>query len=274
MNLLFMLIAFLLISFLASSSFADVRFEFVPTVSITEEYTDNYNHTDNNKDDEFSTIYSAGFSFGVIGKNANLFLNYNPAYTDHRDFDENDSWSHVVSLEGQIQISQHTSLTLSEIFVRDLNQTLRTNSWEEHNTSTTTAGILHEFGERDSMGFNYTYSFDKYDDSNADEYKSHKPSAFLSYWFTPQYGIDLNASYEKIKYDISSNDPATWAGDIRFLKRINRHFDVYISYAHTYTDQDSGDHTIYNPSIGFNWQPTDDSGVSIGAGVLFPGMGQ
>ena len=273
-NLLSILTASLLISFLvlsswASSSFADVKTQFVPSVSITEKYTDNYNRTESNRDDEFSTIYSAGLSFGVIGKKANLFLNYNPSYTDYDDYDENDSWSHVASLEGQYNISEHTTLTLSETFVRDMTQTLRTNSWEEHNTSTTMAGVTHKFGKRDSVGFNYIYALDKYDDSNADEFVSHNPSAFLSYWFTPQYGVDFNTSYKSIKYDIFNNDQNTWAGDIKFIKKINRHFDVYIAYAHTYTDQDFGDHTTYNPSIGFNWQPTEDSGVSIGAGVLF-----
>ena len=261
-------ISLLLILFLTPSSFADVRTQFIPTVSITEEYTDNYNQTQNNKDDEFSTIYAAGFSFGVIGKNASMFLDYNPGYTDHREYDENDSWSHEASFTGQMQMSEHTIFTLSDSFVRSLDRSVRTNSWEEHDTNTATAAISHEFGERDSIGVDYTYAFDHYDNSNADEYESHNPSASLSYWFTPQYGFDLNAAYEKTTFDVSTDEPETWSGDLRLLKSITRHFDIYISYAHTYTDQDSGDHTIYHPSIGFDWQPTEDSGISIGAGVL------
>ena len=262
-------IIILLILFLVSPAFCEVITQFVPSVSITEEYTDNYNQTQNNKDDEFSTIYGADFSFGIIDKNASLFLTYAPEYTDYDTHDESDAWRHEISLEGQIQASKRTSFTLSENFVKDLNRTPTTNSRVEHDTNTTTAGVLYQFGPRDSLGFDYTYAFDKYKNSSADEYQSHNPSASFSYWFTPQYGVNLNTAYEKIEYDISDNDPETWSGDIRFLKAMTRHFDTYISYAHTYTDQTSGDHTIYNPSIGFDWRPTDDSGINLGIGVLF-----
>ncbi len=260
---------FFLMCMSVSPAFSNVITQFTPSLSITEEYTDNYNQTQNNKEDDFSTSYGAGFSFGIIDQKASLFLNYNPAYTDFVDHNEDDSWSHNISLEGQIQASKNTSFTFSESFVRDLSRTVTTNSLEKHDTNTTSAGVLYEFGPRDSVGMDYTYSFDTYDNPSADEYSSHNPAAFFSYWFTPQYGIDLNASYEKTEYDISTDEPETWSGDIRLLKSMTRHFDTYVSYAHTYTDQDSGDHTIYNPSVGFDWRPTDDSGVSMGIGVLF-----
>ena len=77
--------------FLVPPVFSKVITQFVPSLSITEEYTDNYNRTQNNKDDEFSTIYGAGFSLGLLDKNGSLFLSYNPEYTDHAEYDENDT---------------------------------------------------------------------------------------------------------------------------------------------------------------------------------------
>jgi len=260
----------LLILFLTPPLFSEVRTQFVPALSITEEYTDNYYLTKNNKDDEFSTIYAAEFSFGIIDQHASLFLNYNPHYTDYYDHDEDDNLSHAASLEGQYQAAEHTSLTLSQSFERDTERTVSSNDLEEHDTFTTTAGVIHEFGQRDSIGMDYSYSFDNYDDADADEHKTHNPSAFLSYWFTPQYGLDLGAEYEKTDYDLSAEDDTeTWSGDIKLLKAMNRHLNVYVAYAHTETQQNSGDHTIYNPSFGFDWQPTEDSGINIGVGVLF-----
>jgi len=259
-----------LILFLTPPVFSDVKTQFVPTFSITEEYTDNYHQTENNKDDEFSTIYSAGFSFGVMDKNWDVFLNYNPAYTDYDTYDEDDNWSHYASLQGQYQAAEHTSLTLSQSFVRDTERSDRTNIIEERDTFTTTAGVIHEFGQRDNIGMDYSYSFDKYDDENADENETHNPSAFLSYWFTPQYGLNLGGGYEKTDYDLSDEDDAeTWSGDIKFLKAMNKHLNLYVAYEHTETQQDSGDQTTYNPYVGFDWQPTEDSQINIGAGVLF-----
>jgi opacity protein-like surface antigen len=269
MRLFISLTIFFLTLFSTLPAFSKVITQFVPFLTITEEYTDNYNQTKNNKADEFSTIYGAELSFGVIDQNGSMFLNYTPEYTDHADHNENDSWRHAISLEGQIQTSKHTIVTFSETYVRDLNRTVTTNTWEKHDTNNTSAGVLYAFGTRDSFGLNYTYSFDDYENPSADAYKSHNPSASFSYWVTPVLGLDLTAAYEKIEYDISTDEPETWSGHIRFLKSMTRHFDAYVSYAHTDTDQESGDHIIYHPSIGFDWRPTEDSGVSMGVGVLF-----
>ena len=268
MKFLYHLMLFFLTLFLVSPAFSEVITQFVPSASITVEYTDNFHQTQDNKDDEFSTIYGVGLSFGVIDRNASLFLNYNPEYTKHNEYSQYDAWTHDISLIGQYQASQHTSLTFSEVFVRDLNRTTRSNSWEQHDTNDTSVGILYQFGERDSVGMDYTYSFDRYDTPNLDEYKSHTPSASLSYWFTPLFGFDTNISYEKIEYEISNNGPEIWTGDIRLIRSMTRHFDIYISYAHTDAKRELGDYTIYYPSIGFDWRPTEDSGISMGFGGL------
>ena len=91
----------------------------------------------------------------------------------------------------------------------------------------------------------------------------------MMYWFSPQFGMDINASYSKTDFEISTNDLETLQGDLRILKKINPHLDAYVKYAHTYTEQNAGDHVIYNPSIGFQWNPTEDSGIVLGGGVLF-----
>ena len=67
-NYVFAALFFLIITvFLTTPGFCAKK-QFTPSVSITEKYTDNFHQTQNNKDDEFSTQYKAGFSFGVIDK--------------------------------------------------------------------------------------------------------------------------------------------------------------------------------------------------------------
>lgn len=260
---------FFIVLFSTVTASSEVITQFVPSLSISENYTDNHNQTENNKVDEFYTVYSAGISVGIIDKNANVFLEYRPEYRDYASFDDQDSWRHDVSITGQTQVSKRTLLSFSENYVRDLSHTARTNSLERHDTNTTLAGLVYEFGPKNSFGLNYTFSFDDYENSNADEYTSHNPSASFSYWFVPQFGLNSSVSYEKTKYDISTDEPETWSGNIRLIKNMTPHFDTYISYAHTFTDQANGDHTIYNPSVGFDWQPDQDSEISIGLGVLF-----
>ncbi len=263
------LIVFFLIFLFVSPAFSKVITQFVPALSISGEYTDNFFRTEDDKDDEYSTIYGADFSFGVIGQKGNIFLTYAPEYTDHNELSEYDSWRHAATIDGSYQATRNTNLTFSESFVRDLDQSVRTNNFEKHDTNETSLGIVHQFGQRDSFGINYTYSFDIYDEANLDEFRRHNPSAFFGYWFSSKWGFDTNLSYSDTKYDIAVNDPKTWSGDIRLLRMINRHLDVYAKYAQSSTDQTLGAYDIYHPSIGFDWRPTDDSGIILGIGVLF-----
>jgi len=243
--------------------------QFTPLVTITEEYTDNFNQTRNNKDDEFSTRYQAVLSFEVIDKQNSFIIEYSPDYIDYMDKNEYDSWNHSVSLNAVLQPSKNTILTFSDSFDRSLSRTVRTNTFEKHDTNTGTASLRHQFGRNDYFSLSYNYAFDNYDTANQDEFKTHRPAAYIMYWFTPKFGLDLNASYSKTEYEISTNDLETLQGDLRFLKKINPHFNAYVRYAHTYTEQTAGDHVVYNPSIGFEWNPTQDSGIVLGGGILF-----
>jgi len=260
---------FLFLSLFVIPSAFCAQKQFTPLITITEEYTDNFNRTQNNKDDEFSTQYQASLSFEVVGKQNSFVVDYRPSYTDYMDKNEYDSWNHSISLDAVLQPSKNTILTFSDSFDRSLSRTVRTNTFEQHDTNTGTATLRHQFGINDYFSLTYTYAFDNYDIPNQDEFKSHRPSAYMMYWFTPQFGLDLNAAYSKTDYEISTNDLETLQGDVRLIKKINPHLDAYVKYAHTYTEQTGGNHVVYNPSIGFDWNPTEDSGIALGGGVLF-----
>ena len=242
--------------------------QFSPLITITEEYTDNFYRRKNNKDDEFSTHYQADLSFGIVDKQKQFFIVYSPSYIDYMDKNEFDSWNHSIAIDAALQSSKNTILTFSDSFDRSLNRTVRTNTFEKHDTNTGTASFRYQFGKNDFLSLNYTYAFDNYENPNQDEFVTHRPSAYMMFWFTPQLGFDLNAAYSKTEYDISTNDLQTVQGDLRLIKRINPNLDAYVKYAHTVMDQNSGDRIIYNPSIGIDWRPTEDSGIVIGGGLL------
>ena len=252
----------------AAPAFA-AKQQFTPTLSITEEYTDNVGLDQNNTRDDFITRYALGLTFGRIDRTSSLFFSYKPEYVDYMDENENDAWDHNASINATFNISRRTTFMFSDDFNRSLDRTERTNSLEQTDTNTATAMFEHRYGEKDMIRFSYEHTINDYEDQNEDEFTRHRPSLYFSYWFTPLFGFDTNASYSDTEYEFAADDPQTSKGDIRFLYNINRHFNVYIKYAHTLTDQDSGDHTIYNPSAGFEWEPTDDSGITFGAGVLF-----
>ena len=242
---------------------------FTPSLSVSEEYTDNYNRTDNNTDSEFSTEYMLGLEFEYIETRGQASFNYNLSYVDYNDYDENDSWIHDFVFNGLLNVTKHTDLTLEESFSRRRDISQRTGTWLDHDTNNIIVELEHRFGQRNSAGIDCSYSFDKYDNPNPDEYESYRPSAFLTYWFNVKYGFELSAFYDQTKFDVSNNEEDTLSGRIRLIRQMTNHFQVYMEYEHSIAEDDTEEHTIYNPSIGFDWTVSETSSISMGAGVLF-----
>ncbi|MBF0467965.1 MAG: outer membrane beta-barrel protein [Desulfamplus sp.] len=271
---------------------------------MSEDYTDNYDQTEFNKTEEFITTYGTNLSFGLFQKTAQFVLSYNPEFKDydkrneydalehnaslvgeflpskrssidfnlnydgHGDNNESESWEHSASLAGSYELSKYTGTIFSADYTNSYDRQLRTNDWNESKSYTLSGGIKNQFGQKDFIGFDYSYSMTDYVGPDSDDYDEHNPSIFLAYWFNPQFGFDSNLSYEYTVYDLSDDTSKTWSGDFRLIRNITKHFDIYTKYEHTYTIDEQGDHTIYNPSVGFDWSVTEDSGVSLGLGYM------
>jgi len=293
---------------LAPLSFAQARMitQIVPTLTVTEEYKDNYFQTGSDPFEEWTTSYELGFSLGFLNKRSQIYLGYNPEYTDYKNLNERDSLDQNLSLSAAWQATKHTSAmvdmnydghdgnntgeswehsatasvdsqltktvttSLAYGYSNSYDQQVRTGDYKEHQTHNASASIRKAFGPRNSMGANFSYETDNYQNSDADEYESYEPSAFLTYWLTRKDGVETNLEYEDKKFDTNAgNDYETIAGDIRYIRKFTRHFDGYVKYRHYISDKEDGDHVIYHPSVGIDWDITEDSGVSIGVGVLF-----
>ncbi len=298
--------AALFVLFLSHSiAFSRMVTQIIPTLTISEEYSDNYLKTSTNKQEEYITSYGLGFTIGFLDKKSEIYLAYEPVYKDYKNLDSRDglfhnasldgkftptqftninaqlaytsnddnntgdSWQNTASVFGNTRISKNTVLDYSETYSRSFDQQERTGTYREHDTNRTSAGITHQFGQNDKVGAKFLYSFDKSDTADADEYKKYKPSAFITYWLTPLNGLDSNLAYENTDFDLSSNDIQTYSGHIRYLRKFSKHFDGYLKYRHSHSERDTGDHEIYHPSVGFDWQVTEDSGISLGIGALF-----
>ena len=289
-------------------SFAQARMvtQIVPTLTVTEEYTDNYFQTGTDPFEEWTTSYELGFSVGFLNKRSQIYLEYNPEYKDYKNLNERDGLDHNASLSAAYQVTRHTSAkadisydghdgnntgeswehsasasvdsqltktvktSLGYDYSNSFDQQVRTGEYKEHQTNNATASIRKAFGPQNSMGANFSYETDDYKNSDADEYESYEPSAFLNYWFTRRDGFETNLEYEDKTFDTAAgNDYETIAGDIRYIRKFNRHLDGYVKYRHYVSDREDGGHVVYHPSVGIDWDITEDSGVSIGVGILF-----
>ena len=299
------LLSAVVIFFLLSSvAGARVVTQIMPTLIISEEYSDNYFQDSDNEQEEFITSVGLGFSLGFIERKYEVYLYYNPEYLFYKNLDDRDGLEHNASLDGVFRLTKKTNLNtrlayttnddeeagdswensafaaldtqltrrttayISQSYTNSFNQQVRTGDYNERNVNTTAAGITNQFGKRDRMGLNLSYEFNDYQNNDADEYTSYDSSGFITYWLTPLNGLESNISYEKTDFDTASNDIDTYRGDIRYIRSFSRHFNGYVKYAHTYSEQDEGDHHIFHPSVGFDWEVTEDSGISLGIGVL------
>lgn len=304
-NGVILIIVLSILFFPYTNAFSKMVTQIIPTVTISEEYSDNYLKTKTDKQEEYITTYGLGFSIGFIDKLSEIYFAYNPEYKDYKNLNDRDgllhkatldgdfnptkftnirtqlaysgnsdnntgeAWHNSASLYGNTQIAKNTIINYSESYSRNFDQQERTGNYREHDTNRTMAGLTNQFGENDRIGANFVYSFDKSLTSDADEHKKYMPSVFVTYWFTPLNGLDSNLSYENTDFDLSSNDIKTYSGHIRYLRKFSKHFDGYIKYRHSYSERETGDHQIYHPSVGFDWEVTKDSGISMGIGVLF-----
>jgi len=291
------------ISLLVPVSFAQARMltQLVPTLTVTEEYQDNYFETGSDTFEEWTTTYELGFSVGFLTKRSNIYLNYNPEYTDYKNLNERDdlvyqnaslsaayqvtkhtsaqadisydghdgnnpgdSWTHSASASVASQLAKTVKTSLAYDYSGSYDQQLRTGDYKEHHTHSASTSISKTFGPQNSMGANFSYETDNYKNSDADEYEKYEASAFLNYWFTKEVETNLEYTYEKW-LDSSDSKDETIVGDIRYIRKFTRHLDGYVEYRHSIYE----DHVIYHPSVGVDWDITEDSGVSIGVGILF-----
>ncbi|CCK80494.1 outer membrane beta-barrel protein [Desulfobacula toluolica] len=297
--------ALFILFFSYSASFSRTVIQLIPTLTITEEYSDNYFQTEDNKQEEYITSYGLGFSAGFLHENTKLYFGYNPEYRDYKNLDDRDGVEHYLSLDGDFNLSKYTNIitrlayttkddresgetwentasiygdsqitknvnvNFLQFYSKSFDQQLRTGTYNEHKVNRTTAGIINQFGKKDRMGLDFSYDFDDYKNSDADEYTRYSPSGFITYWFAPLNGFDSNFAYENTDFDNSSNDLETYTGHIRYLRKFSKQFDGYLKYRHSYSQRESGDHHIYHPSVGFDWETSKNSRISLGIGVLF-----
>lgn len=243
---------------------------FTPSFSVTEDYTDNYNQDELNKDKEedFSTKYRLNFSLNSETRTSQIGFLYSPTYVDSHKHDDNDSMEHLFNLDSVFNITKFTDINFSNTFTSSKDRSLRTGKWEDHDTYSANLGLNNRFAENSSLGVRASFSGDNYDTLNSDDHKTYNINTYISYWFSVKYGLSAGLSAEKTTYE-TDEDKDTYSGNIKFSRKITKHFDTYIAYKQSYSKEDNEIHKIYNPSAGFDWNISEMSRASLGVGVLF-----
>jgi len=261
---------------------------FLPRVSVNGEYTDNIFLTENDslKDDEYITTITPGFTADILGKNSGAKISYDASYAMYKNYDEFNSWRHRADLRGWSQVAKKTNLNIRDTFsytedpLKDedlarertedpenpIDTTVR-KSRRTYYTNFANINMNHQFGEYHSFRVGYSHYLRKDDDPAYEDNQYHNPSAGLTYWFGPQWGFEVNGSYQLNQYEFSE-DIDVIVGDVGLLKRFGKHFTGHIRYTHVVVNYqgDENDDQTYIPSIGFNYEISKDISLNLDAG--------
>lgn len=284
---------------------ARVVYQIMPTLTISEEYSDNYLDSATDEQEEFITSYALGFSMGIMDINKQVFLSYSPTYRDHKNLNDRDRVDHIVSVDGAFrpskyteleasiyysgnsddfdgvqrenrallsgttQIKKHTVLTYSHTYSDRFDEQLRTGDFRNHTINTTRVGLSHQYGKKDTLDLDVTYESDIYDTSDDDEYEKIEPDATIRHWLSPRDGIEANLGFMKKDFDDAANDIETYSGHLRYIRNVSKTLDWFAKYRHSFSETQEYTHHVFHPSVGIDWDITEDAGVSIGVGALF-----
>lgn len=288
------LILFVVTLLLFVSNLQAAQFLFTPTLTISEEYSDNVDLDYQNEHDDFITTVGLNLNGQVRWRTAGIELNYNPSYDTYADRSDYDSWRHSATLRVWKTVKQNTryefsnnylysndpsdtldtidldAITVDQLptFIDDFNRRGRTKYYQNDAQVT----MSHQFGQNDTFTLGYQYfilrDVDTPSGSTVGDHDTSTPSFSLTYDFVPRWGIQLDGSYSKSDY-VDYNDRDEFNGGIQLLHHFTRTFSGFIGYNHTVLDYDQStdeDYKIYRPSIGITMNLPQNAGFTIDAG--------
>jgi hypothetical protein len=272
------------------------QLNFTPRASTSFEYTDNLFLSQENKESEFITVVSAGFTLALLEKNMGLEISYDPAYALYNDFDENDSLRHDARLLAWSDLAKNTRLEFSNRFlltedplkedelIRDdqiiiPGDTTIRRSRNEYYSNTAVLRLNHQFGLNDIVFAEFLHSFLRNDDPNIEDNDRYRPAVGLNYWFSNKYGLETRGEYTRGNFSQDREFRGTptdnfdnWLGSLKFINLLTRNFSLFAQYDHVYRKYDGDfddDYHLYSPSAGFQYNVSEDLYLKFALGYFY-----
>jgi len=286
----------LLAVFSISSSASAYQVIFTPRASTSVEYTDNIFLSSDNERDEWLTIISAGFTVEFLEQKRGLEITYDPSYVFYNEYSENNTLRHDARLYAWNDLDKNTTLTFTnrflftedplgeDVLIRDDeviipgDVTIR-RTRNEYYTNTAIMRLNHRLGHKSNVYGEFLYSFLRNDDPSLEDNDRYQPSIGLNYWFNPEYGIETRGTYTKGKFSrdnelrgMPTDDFDNWFGSFRFIRNMTKQLAVYAQYNHTqrnYDGDEDDDYTLYEPSVGLEYNFDRYFRVTFGLGYFY-----
>jgi hypothetical protein len=282
----------LLIGLVAASAAAETTI--TPSLTISEEYTDNVDQDATGAREEFITVVSPRIDLNMQQQRYQANFSYSPGFTLYHRDEDSDAVRHNATALISAQLTQQTELMLTDSYVRTdeprttleddevygewIDPTLRRGR-ETWYSNTAGVSLNHRFGQEDSFGIGYRHRMLENDDPVLEDSQRHTMHANLAYWFNAAYGFSTHLSYARGLFDsvnqgsvaAANDDLKEYQGTLRAIHRLGRHFQYFLRYSHTKTEYDgvTPDYIIYDPGLGFSWGINPTTTLDFDLGYFF-----
>ncbi len=240
-----------------SSNALAAKYTFVPRLNIDSYYTDNIFLDSADEESDIVTTVTPGFTAGVSGRTAGIDLRFDPGYTFYKDNSDLDYWRFDAGLNGFLDITQYTTLTVTNNFfltkdpdpeglitdVRadepgvSVDPTVRQGR-DKYWRNNFGARVDHRFGTDRSIYAEYLNRILRND--NTEQYEDSDVNtgiAGLSYFFGPKWGTNLEGTFSRRTFEqtnefsgIPSSESDLWGGRAQLIRRFTRAVDGFLEY--------------------------------------------
>jgi hypothetical protein len=284
----------LIATFSCAVSLSAYQLTFTPRASVSEAYTTNVFLDNRDEKDDFITILSTGFTAQWIERDSEIEISYDPAYVYYKDFDENNSWRHLASFNGKINMTQNNQLEVSNEFFQsedpltreEIDRIRDPDPLQPEDTTVRKRGrtfyrnatngtLNYQFGPFDFLRTGFTYILRRDNDPDGTDSDSYNPFVNLTYWFSENDGLEAQGDYIRGDFDGDDDDESDfndWRGTARLIRRLTERLDGFAEYTHTYRDFDGDeddDYQVYQPAVGVRYEISADASFASRVGYFY-----
>lgn len=257
---------------------AQMEFYWNSALSLSQEYDDNINLTENNTEDDFITLITESIGFGVRSEDFDASIDLSLGFSFYKEQKDNNSF------RSNINLSNFKDFPLSENLILDLDGSFNISEdpveidelvasdrvgRNRYIRNRSSARITYQFGEEELIYGGYGNTFLENSDPDVEDSLEHKPFLGLSYWFDLHHGFTATSSYAKAAFDVSS-DYDEYTASTSYIWRFIESTSAIVAYSVVSRDFDGveeQDYRFQNMTLGFSHQFSDSLLASANAGM-------
>jgi hypothetical protein len=266
------------------------RVTLTPTITVTEEFTDNVNASSDNPQSDFITSVSPGLAWSAKHPRRELSFSYNPSFAYYAETGTDFTIRQSAAMTALNHFDKHTIAEFSDTFSRTddpfvsreivfertddpaqpIDTTHRQNR-EPFYTNSALTTFRHGFGRDDSFFIRYLNSFLKNEDPTEEDSMQNAPSVGVTYWLTPNYGIETSAQYTRGDFSLGTSSFDQYQLNTRFIRRFTPNFDIFLSgiQSKMVFQGNEENFQVFDATVGVDYHLSRSTFFSLSTGYFF-----